>query len=262
MATKRSFSVFNSNAAAFSVSSRTTNAARFFRLTQPADLRGIYVYTPLGGGPNNPADAMVTNAICVPGMDGRLLVGLWSDIESNYNQYDWSHLDKAINYAAARNKKVNLSIRAGDGIPAWLYLPPTNGPGATQLTFTISPKNGKTGICQTDIISVPWEPAFFNAWSAMLSNLAAHLKSEGTYSNLTLLRLTGINRTSDELRLPAETPDNNAYTGTGMECVSNAPAIWQANGYTPSNLLFAWSNILSSFKTSFPGKSFSSAIIP
>ncbi|HXR48551.1 MAG TPA: hypothetical protein VN784_14035 [Candidatus Limnocylindrales bacterium] len=253
---------FDSNSATFSVSAATTNSAKFFRLTLPADLRGIYVYVPLGGGPDNPADVAVTNAIDLPGMDGMLIVGLWSDIETNYNQYDWSHLDKWMNYAVTQNKKVNLDIRAGDGIPAWLFLPPTNGPGATQLTFAISPKDGKTGICQTDIIAIPWEPGFLNSWNAMLTNLSVHLKSAGTYSNVTLLRLTGINRTSDELRLPAETPDTNIYTGTGMDCVSNAPAIWQSNAYTPSKLLFAWSNIVSSFDASFPDKSFSVAIIP
>ncbi|HXR05392.1 MAG TPA: hypothetical protein VN836_11865 [Verrucomicrobiae bacterium] len=253
---------FDSNSVTFSVSAAVTNSAKFFRLTRPTDLRGIYVYTPLGGGPNDPADATVTNAINLSGMDGMLIVGLWSDIETNYNQYDWSHLDKWMNYAAAQNKKVDLSIRAGDGIPAWLYLPPTNGPGATQLTFTISPKDGKTDICQTDVVTIPWEPAFLNSWNAMLTNVSAHLKSSGTYSNLALLRITGINRTSDELRLPAETPDTNVYTGTGMDCVSNAPAIWQTNGYTPSKLLFAWSNIVASFNASFPDKSFSVAIIP
>ena len=253
---------FDSNRNAFSVSVSASNAGSFFRLKQSADLRGIYVYTPLGGGPNNSADATVTNAINLPGMDGMLIVGLWSDIETNYNQYDWSHLDKWMNYAASQDKKVDLSIRAGDGIPVWLFSPPTNGPGATQLTFTISPKDGKTGICQTNIITIPWQSAFLDSWNAMLTNLSTHLKSAGTYSNVTLLRLTGINRTSDELRLPAETPDTNVYTGTGLECVSNAPAIWQTNGYTPSKLLSAWSNVVSSFHASFPDKSFCVAIIP
>ena len=253
---------FNSNSAEFSISATATNAARFFRLQQPADLRGIYVNTPLGGGPNNPASAPVTNAIRLPGMDGMFVAGLWSDLETNYNQYDWSHLDKWMSYAVSQNKKVNLVIRAGDGIPAWLFLPPTNGPGATQLTFTISPKDGKTDICQTDIIAIPWDPAFLNSWNAYLTNLSAHLKLTGAYSNVTLLRLTGINRTSDELRLPAETPDTNPLTGTGMDCVSNAPAIWQKNGYTPGKLLFAWSNIIASFNASFPDKTFCVAIIP
>jgi hypothetical protein len=253
---------FSSNHATFSVLASATNSSKFFRLAQPANLRGIYVNTPMGGGPDNPSSAPVTNAIQLPGVDGMLITGLWSDLETNYNQYDWSHLDKWMSYAAVQNKKVNLVIRAGDGIPAWLFLSPTNGPGATQLTFTISPKDGKTDICQTDIVAVPWEPAFLNSWNAYLTNLSAHLNATGAYSNVTLLRLTGINRTSDELRLPAETPDNNPLTGTGMDCVSNAPAIWQTNGYTPGKLLFAWSNIVASFNASFPDKTFCVAIIP
>jgi len=254
--------VFDSNSAAFSVGAEATNTTMFFRLAQPADLRGIYVYAPLEGGPDNPNDATISNAINTPGVDGLLIVGLWSSLETNFNQYDWSHLDKWLKYANTYNKKVDLSIRSGDGTPNWLFLAPTNGPGATQLTFAISPKDGNTGVCQTDIVTIPWENAFLNSWNAMLTNLSAHLKNTGTYSDVTLLRLTGINRTSDELRLPAETPDTNVYTGTGLECVSNAPAIWQSNGYTPSNLLFAWSNIVASFNTSFPDKTFCVAIIP
>lgn len=62
--------------------------------------------------------------------------------------------------------------------------------------------------------------------------------------------------------MPAETPDTNAYTGTGLDCVSNAPAIWQTNGYAPDKLLFAWSNVVASFNASFPDKTFCVAIIP
>src|SRR5262249_23209878 len=133
--------IFDPASAEFSLSASTSsNLSQFFRLTEQADLRGIYVYVPLEGGPNNPASATVVNAVNLPGVDGMLIVGLWSSLETNFNQYDWSHLDKWISYAAARNKKVNLAIRAGDGIPEWLYLQPPSGPGATKLTFTISPK--------------------------------------------------------------------------------------------------------------------------
>lgn len=167
---------FNSNNATFSVSAPATNSTEFFRLVQPADPQGIYINTPLTGGPNNPSSADVTNALGLPGVDGMLLTGLWSDLETNFNQYNWSHLDKWMSYAAAQNKKVNLVFRAGDGIPAWLFLPPTNGPGATQLTFAISPKDGRTSICQTNIIAIPWEDAFLNSWNAYLTNLSTHLK--------------------------------------------------------------------------------------
>jgi hypothetical protein len=254
--------MFDSNSDTFSVSAPATNAARFFRLKQPADLRGIYVYVGLDTATNSPDAVPLMTALKQPGVDGMLLVGLWSSIETNLNQYDWNYVDKWMGYAASLNKKITFSLRAGDGIPDWLFLPPTNGAGATELNFTISPKNGKTGNCQLDRIAIPWEPAFLTNWNLMLSNLSAHLKQQGTYSTLTLLRLTGINRTSDELRLPAETPDTNRYTGTGLDCVSNAPAIWQTNGYTPSKLLSAWSNILTAFNANFPDKSFCVAIIP
>ena len=87
--------------------------------------------------------------------------------------------------------------------------------------------------------------------------MAAHLKTAGTYNAVTLLRLTGINRTTDELRLPAETPQSS-----GLACVSDAVSIWQAAGYRPSLLLSGWDQITSSFERSFPDKAFSVAIIP
>ena len=226
---------FNSNSAFFSVSAAATNATRFFRLEQPADLRGIYVYVGLETATNSPDAVPLRAALNEPGVDGMLLVGLWSSIETNLNQYNWNQVDRWMDYAASLNKEITFSLRAGDGIPAWLYLPLPNGAGATELNFSITPKDGKMGNCQPDTNAIPWEPAFLTNWSLMLSNLSAHLKQHGTYRNLTLLRLTGINRTSDELRLPAETPDTNSLTGTGLDCVSNAPAIWQANGYPRPN---------------------------
>jgi hypothetical protein len=87
--------------------------------------------------------------------------------------------------------------------------------------------------------------------------VSKHLKIDATYSAVTLLRMTGVNRTTDEFRLPAETPQN-----TGLACVSDAVSIWQAAGFRPSRLLAAWDQITSSFVKSFPDKPFSVAIIP
>ena len=113
-----------------------------------------------------------------------------------------------------------------------------------------------TSNCIPDVTALPSDTGFLVSWKSMLNMLSVHLKTNGSYSNLTLLRLTGINRNTDEQRLPTETAEN-----THLPCVSNAPTIWQA-GYTPSNLLAGWRNILSSFRRSFPEKSFRIAIIP
>ena len=90
----------------------------------------------------------------------------------------------------------------------------------------------------------------------MVAALAAHLKSAGTYNAVNLLRLTGINRDTDELHLPAETAQS-----THLACVSDAIATWQQAGYRPSLLLQGWDAITTSFQKSFPDKSFSVAII-
>ncbi len=253
---------FNSNTTTFSVLTATTAAAKFFRLAEPVDLRGIYVYVDFETDTNSPAATALIQALNEPGVDGVLLVGLWTNIETNMNAYHWTNLDQWMRIGATLRKKTTISIRAGDGIPAWLYQPPPNGAAATPLNFTVSPKDGKTTNCQPDTIAIPWESAFQTNWNLMLSHLAAHLKSQGTYSNLTMLRLTGINRTSDEFRLPAETPYTNTINGAGLPCVSDAPTIWQMYGYTPSNLASAWSNVIASFNSNFPDKSFCVAIIP
>ena len=52
---------FNSNAGTFFVPTTTTNAANLFRLRQPADLRGIYVYVDLATATNS-ADGLAAKA--------------------------------------------------------------------------------------------------------------------------------------------------------------------------------------------------------
>jgi hypothetical protein len=108
---------------------------------------------------------------------------------------------------------------------------------------------------------VPWDTGFLREWDAMLAALAAHLKSTivkgvSEYDAVVLLRLTGIDRNSDELHLPAQTPRQQ-----GTDCTKGTIATWQGAGYKPSLLLQGWDAITSSFKKSFPEKSFSVAII-
>ncbi len=66
----------------------------------------------------------------------------------------------------------------------------------------MSPHAGSTGVCDTVNIPVPWDPAFLVQWDSMLAALSAHLQAAGTFAAITLVRLTGINRTTEELRLP------------------------------------------------------------
>ena len=221
-----------------------------------ADLRGVYLYT------NNleqiaaPNLKQLSTAIKLPGVDGVAIVIGWAAIEPAIGQYDWSLLDDWIAQSVAAGLKIDLVVAAGSSTPSWLFLPAPKGAAAQQLTFTVSPHDGATGKCDSDITAKPWDPAFLTQWDAMLAALAAHLKSAGTYNAITLLRLTGINRTTEELRLPAETPQ-----GSGLTCVTDALALWQQAGYRPSLLLQGWNSILASFAKSFPDKYFGVSLI-
>jgi hypothetical protein len=219
------------------------------------DLRGIYVYSNDVSQLSDPTVKAASSSLKLPGVDGLVLVIGWSAIEPAMGRYQWALLDQWIGQVAALGRKIDLTVTAD--IPSWLFQPPPAGPGAKELDFTISPHSGATGLCQSAALAAPCDPAFLNRWDTMLSAPAAHLKSTGTYDAITLMRLTGINRTTEELRLPAETAQS-----TGLACVSDAIATWQQAGYKPSLLLQGWTQIVASFNKSFPNRSFSLAIIP
>lgn len=221
------------------------------------DLRGIYIYTNDVSTVTNATASQLTQSFSIPGIDGVAIVIGWQAIEPSMGQYSWTLLDQWIGQVSALGKKIDLVVPAGTSIPAWLFLSPPAGAGATQLNFTVTPHSGATGVCDTVNIPAPWDKAFLAQWDAMLAALSAHLKSAGTYNAVTLLRLTGINRTTEELRLPAETA-----ASTGLACVSNSIATWQQAGYKPSLLLQGWNAVLASFMKSFPDKSFAVSIIP
>ena len=205
-----------------------------FAQTVPTDLRGIYIYTNDLTGIAPIVSTRLSQAIGQPGIDGVAIVVGWSTIEPSMDKYDFSLLDQWVAKVAALGKRIALVIPAGSQAPSWLFLPAPNGPGATQLSFTISPHNGATGVCDTAILAAPWDPGFLSRWDKLLAAVSAHLKSTGTYSAVTLVRITGINRTTEELRLPAETAKS-----TGLACVSDSIATWQKAGYKPSLLLQA-----------------------
>jgi uncharacterized protein (TIGR03437 family) len=231
--------------------------ATAFSACAQTDLRGIYIYTNDVSTVTNATANQLTQSFNIPGVDGVAIVIGWNAIEPAMGQYQWTVLDQWIAQVAALGKKIDLVVPAGSSIPPWLFQPAPNGAGAAQLSFTVSPHAGETGVCDTVNIPAPWDKAFLAQWDAMLAALSAHLKSAGTYNAITLLRLTGINRTTEELRLPAETA-----ASTGLACVSNSIATWQQAGYRPSLLLQGWNAILASFMKSFPDKSFAVSIIP
>src|SRR5579871_3769014 len=225
-----------------------------------ADPRGIYVYTE-----HLAQDASLVNkALTVPGVDGLTLLLGWTSLEPSEAQYQWSTLDQWVAAAMQSNKKIALAIRAGQDTPCWLFQAPACGAGyakpyagATPLTFSVSPREGVgQSTCTSETIAAPWDPAFLSQWDALLTALSVHLKTAGTYSAITSLRLTGINRTTSELRLPAEI--------LSTPCVTNSVRTWlnAAPSFRAATLLTAWDQLTNSFLKNFPDKLFGVEIIP
>jgi len=222
--------------------------------------RGIYIYSE-----HLDEDAQqLTQALTVPGVDGLTLLQGWASLEPARGTFDWADLDQWMNAATSSGKVVALAIRAGQDTPCWLFQSAACGAqytgayaGATPLTFSVSPREGVGAPrCNQATIAAPWDPAFLSEWDALLSSVAAHLQSAGTYSAVSSVRLTGINRTTSELRLPAEiltTP-----------CVANAVETWltATPPYGAASLLGAWDKLTDSFQKSFPDKYFGVEVIP
>ena len=221
------------------------------------DVRGIYVFSNDVSLISAATARNIMSALASNGTDGLALDIGWDAIEPTMGHYDFTLLDQWMQTAIAAHRKIDLVIPAGSATPSWVFQPAPAGAGVTPLDFTISPHSGQTGMCDSETIAAPWDPAFLAQFDLMLAAVAAHLKTNNTYSAVTLVRITGINRTTEEMRLPVETPQS-----TGLPCVTNALTTWQQAGYKPSLLLSAWDKITTSFNKSFGDKIFCVSIIP
>ena len=221
-------------------------------LTQSPDVRGIYVGS-YSVPPKKSDSTAVIDALTVPGVDGMVLVIQWKIIEPGMDTFDSSVLDRWMNIAIGHSKKIELSIR-GDQPPGWLFHPAPGGAGVSPLYFRFTRKPTDT-TCIADTLASPWDTTFLRQWDTMLDSVSTHLTDAKTYDAVALLRLTGINKDSDELHLPAQPSSARA------PCATNSIDTWLAAGYRPSRLLQGWDGITDSFKRYFSDKTFSVAII-
>ncbi len=190
-------------------------------------------------------------------------------------------LDAAI---LAGNKKIMLAVRAGEDTPCWLFELPSKGgtppcgpgfnsdgyAGAALYPLMASAHQGMGNKCETVNMAAPWDPHFLKQWEAMLAALETHLKNTPSpnpnyslYDFVTIVRMTGINRTTDEFRIPAEILEK--------PCSFNAIDTWvnaalvtgeeNATNYLPSRLVTAWDTLTQSYHDHFGDKYFNVAVI-
>jgi hypothetical protein len=246
------------------------------------DIRGIYLYSLNTVVDKFPANSpQVTHALSEPGVDGFTLVENWSSVEPERGVFEWDklpdgqqgHFDQWVHAAVSAGRKINLAIRAGQDTPCWMFDLASQpcGPGylgsyagAREFTFVAASHQGQTQHpCEVVSMAAPWDPVFLREWDAMLAGVAAHLRAIGAYGSVALVRQTGVNRTTDEFRLPEEILPQPCTDANGIvHQNTNAISTWLAAGYRPWLLFLAWDAIDASFQRNFPGKTFNVPIIP
>jgi hypothetical protein len=218
---------------------------------------GLYAYI---GHPDLPNFAAANaSAIAANFIDGAAVIVQWQEIEPRPGLYDWRTLDRWVVQTVSLHKKLSVGVAAGLFAPAWLYGP---GYGVPKNSFDYN--RSSVGVACT-VMTQPsfWAPAYLRAYGAMMDALALHLRTMqvpgsppgAAYAALKVIKLSGINNTTEELRVDATKPDD------GPCHQSDATAIWAAAGFTPGKAVSAFMTIAAETKAAFPGKVLSVAII-
>ena len=126
------------------------------------------------------------------------------------------------------------------------------GLGAPGATFVVAPHGGANGHCRTVKIPAPWATQYQGAYGDLMVALAAHLKSRaGAYQAVRIIKMTAINESTQETRLPAS---NGRKAVEGGCSQSDAVSTSQGLGYRPSKVIQAWTRMAASVDRAFPDK--------
>jgi hypothetical protein len=199
------------------------------------DWRGIYVATrPLMGPRSTLPDAVFMQ----DGVSGIYIQLRWDKIEPSPGIFDFTMLDRELGRAIAHDKKVSLSVIAGGHSPMWL-----RREGGKLLDFKVARGGGQ---CLAISIAPPWDPVYQKRYSAMMTAVSAHIDRMSASAAVRIVKLTGVARITEELRLPIT-------TGRRDECGEvDATGRWIAAGYRPDRVVNAWMALARSVANAFP----------
>jgi hypothetical protein len=200
------------------------------------------------------------NALSKDFVDGAAIAVQWKDIEPEQGRYDFSKLDRWVDLAVEESKDLSFALMAGWFTPPWVY-----DAGAKSVTIRINrnPQNVGGPVCSDITLPVPWDPRFIASYNQAIASIAAHLRqmkvaggrTGAAYKTVKIVKLSGINNTTEELRLPANRGDD------GPCHQSDAQEIWAEAGFRPDRIIQAWTAISKATSAAFPDSVLSIATI-
>lgn len=220
----------------------------------PSRPDGFYVYARHIALPK--WQGLYSTALAQDYIDGAAISIEWDALEPRENTYDWSAFDQIVSNSIQHGKKIALALVAGMDTPEWVY-----AGGVKRLRFTYNKSNRST-VCT--VISQPalWQPRFIDAYLHTLADIAHHLKllnsgaapQGSAYDSLRIVKLSGINLTTEEIRIDAHPP--------GGRCNEPDTAMaWAQAGYRPALVLQAFDTIARQTARLFPNLTYAMAII-
>jgi hypothetical protein len=207
------------------------------------DFAGVYVGSPrLVRARRQVDDALYQNDVA----SGVYLRLIWSQLEPKQGQFDFTVLNREIDRAVATKKRVSFSIIGGGYAPDWL-----SSAGIQTLRFSIARGGQKNRNCDVVDLPVPWDPAyqaaFLSVWKAVRDRIS---QIPGGMEAVRIVKLTGVNRITAELRLPG-TFGQREDDACGK---TDDAAIWNKVGYRPQKVVDAWVTIATGISQLFPSK--------
>jgi hypothetical protein len=209
---------------------------------------------------HRPQAADFAHALTKDFVDGAVIVVQWSSLEPKPGVYDFSGLDEWIGKVAALHKVISLGVIAGSFTPTWLYSSPYNVP-RNEFNYNRNPQSAP--VCTVLVLPSPWDEHFIKEYNQMSADLAQHVRDfqapgvarGAAYDALRIVKLGGVNNTSEELRLVANKGDN------GPCHQSDARKVWADAGFTPAKIERAWQELIGNTGRVFPDKILSIAVI-
>jgi hypothetical protein len=174
---------------------------------------------------NKPGQAVNKDTIANPYIAGVALLIRWSDIEPNEGAPDWSALDSLASNAASARKWVQFLIVPGFFTPSWALA----GAKTDRFPIQYGPDAGTVAA-----LPMPWDQVYLRRWLAFVGKLSERYGGSAT---VRMIAVTGPTSVSDEGTLPLSIADLRK---------------WQADGYTPTKYLNAWTEVLTAFAADFP----------
>lgn len=205
-----------------------------------------------------------------PDIDGVVLRVRWKDLQYDDGSTivtDWAPIDREFREALKRGKMVSINIHAGEDTPTFIFTdydrdPDTRGlqqpPESNVVPVELKDYGSDDDTpdkCGPELtLGSPADPNYLAKIEGLYDALATHLKSDARFFQaLGYVKVTGMNLTTGEARLPKRCLDPDA-SGVAGACWCNT-AIWAGakHGYTPSALYSYYNNIENRILTAFNG---------